>query len=209
MEKQVFIFGHSLTLGMWDSEGGWADRLKKELMQEFHNSDNYYEVYNLGIADEDSSQLRDRIEEELDRRNYEDAEKYIIIQIGANDIQYFTEEGEMRVSKEDFRENIEKIIDTANDYGKPIVVSDGYTSINGSIPDFEEIEVTDDRLEDYVSTLEKICLESDVEFVNLRKKISKDEWISNLEDGFHPGMDIHEEIFELLKKKIEEIGESV
>jgi len=209
MEKQVFTFGHSLTLGMWDSEGGWADRLKKELMQEFKNSDNYYEVYNLGIADEDSSQLRDRIEEELDRRNYEDAEKYVIIQIGANDIQYFTEKDEMRVSKEDFRENIEEIIDTADNYGTPIVVSDGYTSINGTIPDFEGIEVTDSRLEEYVSTLEKICIEREVEFINLRKKISKEEWVSNLEDGFHPGMYIHKKIFELIKKKIEELGESI
>jgi len=30
----VFIFGDSITQGLWDSEGGWADRIKAFVQNE-------------------------------------------------------------------------------------------------------------------------------------------------------------------------------
>lgn len=201
-EKQLFIFGHSLVLGMWDSEGGWANRLKRYFVQErLEEDEDYFEIYILGVADEDSSQLVERIETEIENRLYEDSEQLIFIQIGANDIQK-RRGNKMRTSAEKFRRNMKRIIEISNKYGEVMLVSDGYTSIEGPVPDFEEIEVSDEWLKKYVSIQSEVSESLGVPFLNLRNKFSKQEWVSRLEDGFHPSDEIHEEIFEEVKDRI-------
>jgi lysophospholipase L1-like esterase len=104
---QVFAFGHSITQGFWDSESGWVLRLRKFLDQKsLENPDEYYfEVYNLGVSGNDSRQLLERFSQELEARLWDEDETLILIQIGANDIQYLEEKEEIRIKKEEYREN--------------------------------------------------------------------------------------------------------
>lgn len=59
---QVFAFGHSITQGFWDREGGYITRLRKFLdKKSLENPDEYYfETYNLGVSGNDSQQLKER-----------------------------------------------------------------------------------------------------------------------------------------------------
>lgn len=84
------MFGHSITQGFWDTEGGWVQRLRKFLDEKSlkQPEEYYFEVYNLGVSGNDSRQLLDRFDDELEARLFDEDETLIIFQIGANDIQY-------------------------------------------------------------------------------------------------------------------------
>ncbi|NMJ77233.1 hypothetical protein GLU64_02385 [Nanohaloarchaea archaeon] len=109
---QIFAFGHSVTYGKGDTEGGWTQRLDRELKN--LNLEN--EVYNLGIPGDTTKQLLDRTEE-VTRRIYSEADVLIMIQIGANDIQKVG--GELRVPPGKFEENLQKIIEKAKKTDEP------------------------------------------------------------------------------------------
>jgi len=101
--------------GFWDNEGGWVQRLRRFLdAKSLENPDKYYfEVYNLGVSGNDSRQLLERFESEVNARISEENQTIILFQIGANDIQYFNEEYRLRTPKEDFEQNILDLISKA------------------------------------------------------------------------------------------------
>lgn len=47
---RILIFGDSITYGAWDSEGGWADRLKRWAHQHYLANGTKLQVINLGIG---------------------------------------------------------------------------------------------------------------------------------------------------------------
>ena len=203
-DHQVFIFGHSMVLGRGAGGNGWAERLKRCCMRKNYGRDDYYEAYVLGVANEDSGELLERMDGELEARVFDGCERLVIIQTGANDVQFMRADEEFRVPKKEFLKNIEKIIERSERCGEVVVVSDGYTSLEGPIPDMESIEVSDDVLADYVNSLEQFCRDKGVRFVNLRREFSKEEWERHLVDSFHPDSNIHEIIFEKVKIYLED-----
>ena len=64
---QIFIFGDSITSGMWDTQGGWADQIKQRVTTQCINShfEIDIEVYNLGISGNTSRDLLYRFELEI------------------------------------------------------------------------------------------------------------------------------------------------
>lgn len=206
---QVFAFGHSITQGFWDRESGWVLRLRKFLDQKsLENPDEYYfEVYNLGVSGDDSRQLLERFPRELEARLWDEDETLVLIQIGANDIQYLEEKDEIRVEKEDYRENLEALIEKARNYtDKVLLVGETYTGIEGPIPWSEDKHLSDERLGEYVEIQRKIAQEKDVPYVDLRGLKTKETWLEMLEDGSHPADKGHELIYRNVKERLLDEG---
>jgi len=62
----ILIFGDSITWGAYDPEqGGWATRLRNYFEAKNHDVD----VYNLGISDDITSGLLNRVEAEVKSRS--------------------------------------------------------------------------------------------------------------------------------------------
>ena len=63
MAKQFFIFGDSITYGVIDREGGWANRLRKYLDARTldSNGKDLFMLYNLGISGDTSADLLARL----------------------------------------------------------------------------------------------------------------------------------------------------
>jgi len=204
---QVFAFGHSTTHGFWDSEGGWVQRLRKTLDKKtLSDSEKYYfELYNLGVPGNDSGQLLERFETEIETRLWEDDDTVILIQIGSNDIQYFNEEYRLRTSKDDFKQNILSLISKAREYTEKIIfVGEPIITIEGSIPWAKDKELSDNRLKNYTDTVRRICENQGIVYIDLRSDYTKKQWSDKLEDGCHPNNKGHKLIFEKVKEKMKE-----
>lgn len=203
---QIFGFGHSVTYGFWDTKGGWVQRLRKYLDEralEEQDEELVSEVYNLGISGEDSGDLLERIEEEFEAREWEEAEQVILFQIGANDTQYIKEKECVRVSKQEYRENLDRILDTAEELTeKVVVVSDFYISIEGEIPYAPEKKMSDERLEEYMSIQKQVCRKKGVTRIDLREEFKPSKAKEMLEDGLHPNSEGHEQIFKVVEQKL-------
>lgn len=126
---QIFAFGHSLTFGRWDGEGGWVSRLRRFLDKRSLDDpeEEDFLVWNMGVPGDDTDQLLDRFEDELERRLWPE-DTVILIQIGANDLQRV--EGEPRVAPADFRQNLKKLVEMAGNYSEDILlIGDAYYGI--------------------------------------------------------------------------------
>jgi lysophospholipase L1-like esterase len=194
---QILAFGHSVTYGKGDTEGGWTQRLDRELKN--FNIEN--KVYNLGIPGNTTKQLLDR-SEELNRRIYPEADALILIQIGANDLQ--KEEGELRVPPRKFEENLQKIISKAKDLSNHVMlIGDGYTTIEDSLPWAPEKKVKDERAKKYHLIREKVAEKEETRYLSIRRNWTKEKWKSYLHDGVHPNNRGHQEIRKMVSKELE------
>lgn len=205
---QIFAFGHSITYGNWDTEGGWVQRLREFLDEralEKQDEELVSEVLNLGIPGETSEELLERFEDELERRLWEEEEQVIIFQTGTNDSQVLVESGETMVDRKSFRDNLEQLIEKAEEYTENIiVVGEIYTTIEGTIPWAEDKSLSDERLGRYVDTEKEVCREKDVDFINLRSLKDRKEWTDILEEGLHPNDEGHNFIYNEVKENMRE-----
>ena len=83
----TYVFGDSIAFGLWDSKGGWVDRLKQFVnTHEMHNNlSSYNEIYNLGVDGNTTGQTIDRFEPEVKARLWEGEAYSFIFAIGIND----------------------------------------------------------------------------------------------------------------------------
>lgn len=204
---QMFAFGHSVTYGFWDKEGGWVQRLRKYLDEqalEEQDEELVSDVFNLGVSGEDSGDLLERIGAEFEAREWEESNQVILLQIGTNDIQFLKERQEIRVSENDYRKNMRNLLDVAEDLADEVlVISDFYISIEGEIPYAPEKKVSDERLGRYMSIQKQVCQKKNIPQINLRDEFKPVKAKQMLEDGLHPNSEGHERIFEVVKERLE------
>jgi len=206
MNVQIFAIGHSITQGYWDTKGGWVQRLRTYLDEKtLENPEKFYfEVYNLGVSGNDTNQIIDRFESEIERRIDDDSQTIILLQAGANDTIYLTPDDDLRVSEKKFKKNNHDLIEKAKRYTDSIIfVNDGYTAIEGEIPWSEDEEYSDKRLATYLEIQKKVCEDSNVPLIDFRNIFSKQNWLEMLEDGIHPNNKGHEQIFLKVKEEID------
>lgn len=110
----ICIFGDSITEGYHDTEGGWADRLKRSLWRDPQESSG---VYNLGISGDNTAELLKRFGRECKMREPD----VVIFAVGINDAQFVKNVG-LRVASSDFEKNIDQLIDTAKQLVQCVVL---------------------------------------------------------------------------------------
>ncbi|MCL2280264.1 SGNH/GDSL hydrolase family protein [Candidatus Saccharibacteria bacterium] len=200
MMKRYLIFGDSLAYGAWDSEGGWADRLKRYLHQKSIDTEtDRSQLFNLGIGGDNSRDILTRIETEIQPRLADFWTPVILISCGLNDTRI--ENGDIVVKIEEFQHNLTKIFEIANKYSDEVYYVE-MPPIPGVVR-FKNFEFSDERTEKYMEIAKEISEQLGVKFIAVRDKYST----KDIEEGFsrvlgHPTNRSHEIIYQTVKKEL-------
>ena len=193
----ILIFGDSITWGAYDPEqGGWATRLRNY----FEAQDKDIDVYNLGVSDDITADLLNRIEVEAKSRE----PNLIIFAIGINDAQFIHSTNSLRVSLDEFQQNLVKLLSTAKKFTEKVVFV-GLTKVDESKttpypwkPDNSYFNENIKRLD---SAIEKFCESNTLKFIPMESVVENDDLI----DGLHPNTQGHIKIFNRMKSEVESI----
>lgn len=205
----LLIFGDSITWGAWDEEGGWAQRIKSfaDKKAATQNYDNYAAVYCLGVSGDNTEDLLHRFETEIKARIEEDEKTQMIIAIGINDLQFDPSENKHRVSPEDYKENLIKLIEISKKYNANIMFV-GLTPVDDNlvdpIPWKQESSYRLEFVQKYDGILKDVCREQNIPYVELLSKFMEKDFKTLLTDGLHPNTEGHKLVFEEVKKYLEE-----
>lgn len=200
---QILVFGDSIAAGAWTDEGGWVNLLQKYWYKKrLEDQDNYFLIYNLGISGDTTQELLARFEKETKARLDEEAENIIIFAIGINDVQWVNDEKHTRLSKEEFTDNLEKLIELARGYSTKIIFL-GLTPVDEAkvdpIPWIPELSYKNEHIKQFNQLIRTVCQENSLYFIDIFENWIKLDYQKLLFDGAHPNTKGHKRIFEKVK----------
>lgn len=208
---RVLVFGDSITQGFWDTEGGWAARLRKHYdqrqLKDLKNNDEPV-VFNLGISGDITEGVLKRFEPELEARRWRwpQEEFSFVFAIGINDTA--SDSGIERSDTEKYRTQLEQLIDLGSQSSSRIMFI-------GLTPCVEEIVnqragekvLSNQRIKSFDMVLAEVCEAKKVAFVPLFSKLQKelDDGRRLFDDGLHPNNEGHQLIFEMVQPELDKL----
>src|SRR6478735_8412820 len=118
---RILIFGDSISQGFHDSQGGWADRLKRDFLE----LDKQNSVFNLGISGDNSRHVLVRFDLEVQARTKRwDSrdDTTIILAVGTNDTYTTGTDLTPKTPLESFIKSFEELIEKSKVVAKNVVV---------------------------------------------------------------------------------------
>ena len=193
--KNICIFGDSITYGAWDTEGGWADRLRRSLHARTLQSrfSEYYWVYNLGIPGDTSGDLLECYRVECEARE----PNSIIFAIGNNDSSRMVGAIENRVPIERYRTNMLKLLRDAKKRADTVIcvgltpVDEKYTTPFDTVCTF-----SNEQVRCYDTELKNVCIEENISTIDIWSFFDS---TNDLFDGLHPNDRGHKKIHDAIK----------
>lgn len=199
----TLIFGHSITYGAADPEGGWVDYLRKYYDSLSDDVQEREIVYNLGISGDTSLGIIKRFDTEVEARLLDEEPHTIIFaMIGGNDSMFFPAENTFRTPEGEFRKNIETLLEKAKKYTDSIYVIEGSPVDDeklNPIPWYPEAIYKNEYRHKYDQITEEICKSHNVGFIKIYDHFMSQDYKKLLADGIHPTKEGHELIFEIVK----------
>lgn len=204
------MFGDSITEGLWDSKGGWADRLKTHIHKNELESSfkNYHEAYNLGIDGNTTKQILERFDSETKARQWPDSEYGFIIATGMNDTLH-RKEKDFESSPERYSNELTELFSKAKQYSDKILFVD-ITPVNEALTNPVASSstgkcYTNSRISQFNDTLQRFCEEKFIACIKVSEAFnSRDRNTLLSADGLHPNDAGHEIMYELILPKLEE-----
>lgn len=203
---QTFVFGDSISYGMWDEEGGWVSRLKKYYDSRTilsRDLASYNSVIGLGVSGNTTEDLLNRIEKEIEVRLDGTRPVVMLFQIGINDTDPI-----IGLQEEKFRSNLILLVDKAKNYAD-------ISAFLGILPLSEEnidpfTEMRESQKKDtlalkYNKILKEVCKRASMDFIDLREKFTSQglDFNSFLFDHVHPNKEGHDMIFHIVKEYLD------
>ncbi len=187
----ILVFGDSIAWGAYDPEqGGWVTRLRNY----FEEQENDIDVYNLGIPGETTTDLLERIEVEAKPRE----PNLIIFAIGINDAQFIKSTNDLRISINEFQQNLAKLLSIAKKFTDKIVFV-GLTTVDESktIPCQwkHDRSYFNKNIRRFDEAIGKFCENNRLKFVLMNDVLRNDDLV----DGLHPNTQGHTKIFNRIK----------
>ncbi len=211
MNNRILIFGDSISWGAWDSEGGWVNRLKDYTDNQAISEqlDKYDTIYPLGISGDNSEDLLKRFEDEFKVRVDEDSNMVVVIAIGINDSQFDISTKENRVSVDNFRININKIIKVAKKATQQIVLI-GLTPVDENLvnpmPWKSTHGYSNKQIEKYHQVIKDLAKEKSIPLIDFYNDFYQRNFKKLLSDGLHPNTEGHEIIYKKVSIKLKSLG---
>lgn len=204
----TFIFGDSITQGYWDSNGGWADRLKAHFFKRDIDNDfsHYHGIHNLGVDGNTTQQVIDRLNNEVESRLWPGSEYAFVFAVGANDTIHRS--GKDFISSPDlYFEQLGRLLELAHDYTDKIAFVN-LLPVNEALTNPLSTSstgkcFTNDRIKDFNAKLELFCTQNGVTLVDVRSEYLKDKSNDLLADGLHPNDKGHLLIYEKVRLTLE------
>jgi acyl-CoA thioesterase I len=203
---RVLIFGASTTQGMWDSQGGWAQRLIKEyVVRQLQNRKaDVPLIFNLGISADSTEEVLQRFVPETKARLRE-GQMAFVFGIGTNDSRI---DGKTPFSTpEQYAANLEKLITQAQQFaGKDKLLFVGLSPCDETrtTPVFwRDVSYTNERLKLFDQTMQAVCNKHGVAYVPVFEAFQKRQAEQDiLNDGLHPDDEGHELIYKLISPAV-------
>ena len=200
MRNKILIFGDSITYGQRDLElGGWTNRLKLVLTSD--SSIGGCHVFNMGIPGQTTGEVFERLDRECEGRVLKNTNNVIILAAGINDTQIIG--GEVRVSEDDFRDNVNILIDYAGSHTDKIIYV-GLTPVDESRTNpvwwDRKKNWRNEVVERYDQIIEEVCSEQGVRYIHMFDRIDP---LTN-QDGLHPSAAGHSIMTEAITEVVYE-----
>jgi lysophospholipase L1-like esterase len=205
----ILLAGDSITYGFWDSEGGWAGRLRTFLDSRVLsasdpatlNSTRYIAVYNLGIPGDTSRGLKARFEQETAPRLNDEQETISIIAIGTNDSALLNNTQSHQIPLEETKANLTFLIQSAKKLGKVAVLGLPLVDEKRTDPIYwkEDYSYKNEYLKIYNDAIKEVAGVENTEFLDIFEMMKDMETPHLLEDGIHPNSQGHQWMFETIK----------
>ncbi len=208
MSKQILVFGDSVAYGAWDEEGGWAERLKREIHKKAISSDLkfYCDVYNLSIDGDDAENVLKRFEFEAKQRIIEE-ETIVIFAVGINDSCFIKGESKADEDFDIFRRNIAELAQLSSKLATRTVFL-GLSPIDeertNPVPwSSAGVCCKSEYVKKYNDIIKSVCLENNADFVEIYEELCKLECGRFLFDGVHPNSAGHDRIYQIVSGYLE------
>jgi lysophospholipase L1-like esterase len=205
--KNYIIIGDSITYGIGDFEtGGWAAMFKNYIVNQDDSKVCTNLVHIAGFPGATSRDILSKLDNIIGALEDDEFDNVVILSIGVNDAKYFN--GDFKVSKEEYKENIKKIIEKVTARGFELVIL-GLTRVeiddleykpgkfyyNSNIEEYEQdlkVILNNDE------ALKELCAEEKIKYISLKDTLQKEDYI----DGLHPNTNGHRKMFEAIKEQI-------
>jgi lysophospholipase L1-like esterase len=183
---RILFFGDSITQGFTDSEGGWADRIKRYYAKNTSELVKDVGVMNLGISGDTSEGLKKRIESEISVRTEE--ELIVVIAIGTNDTIY--QKDSILPEPTKYIENLHSIKDKASKFTDKIMFV-GLTPVIDEL--LQPIKwsrtgkcYSTQVMNQFNEAIKEFCNNENLTFVSLWEAFENKSLESLMSDGLHP-----------------------
>jgi lysophospholipase L1-like esterase len=196
----TFIFGDSITEGLWDSRGGWADRIKayvqgQELKSGFKN---YHQAYNLGIDGNTTDDILERFEGETRARLWPDESYAFIFATGINDTMHRGKQ-DFASTPEQYHDQLAKITELAKRLTQKVAFVD-LTPVDEALSNPIKSSATgkcytNERIQQFNRVLHELCQQQGVTLIEINKLFAAQDYKPMLADGLHPNDAGHELIY--------------
>ncbi len=209
---RVLIFGDSITQGYWDSEGGWAARLRKyydkNTLKAANNSTDYPEIFNLGISGDTATTLLSRIDFESRVRQWPGEEACFIISIGVNDSVFRGDEFESTPDK--YREELTQIYKIVKKYADRVIFLGLTPCVDERVQPMTWSSTgkcySNERIRLFDKTLREFCNQNSIIYIALFDAMTNAQVNKELmPDGIHPNSEGHELIFKLVQPELDKL----
>ena len=205
---EILVFGDSIAYGAWDAEGGWVQRLKRELDAIMQADPTINDLlYNLSFSGGDTEMLLERADSEIRNRLEEGERLAVIFAVGINDSAFFTDRNGNGVDRKKFAKNLRILSATARRYTKDVVFV-GLTPVDESkttpMPCDKYRNYRNDYIRKYDADIKAMCGEKGIPFIDVFGTLSRMDYRRLLDDGIHPNALGHKKMFEMVKAYLDE-----
>jgi lysophospholipase L1-like esterase len=207
---RVLIFGDSIAYGAYDSQGGWADRLKVTYLERHmavagFDTSELPSIYNLSMPGELVRRLIWRLPHEtVARRDVwgEETDIAFVFAVGLNDT-LIDDNGKPSSTPEQFTKGLEELLAVAQLFSKKILFV-GLTPVEDDDPRVQNY--TCERIWQFELALRAFTKKHKLPSVRLFEKFmqSNDEEFM-FSDGLHPSDEGHRIIYERVEPKLRKL----
>lgn len=197
---RFLVFGDSITYGAWDTQGGWADRLKRWAHEQYIQNDSKVQIYNLGIGGDTSAKIVGRISAEIQARRSVSWPITILLMCGTNDGRVSNDAIEVPIDA--FTANIQSII-TASQRWSAKVILVGLPPVASDDVHFKDFHYSSTTVAAYDAELQRIGFENGLDYINIRQCFDPKTMLYS--DGLHPNDKGHEVIYQEVKNVLEKL----
>lgn len=194
----IIVVGDSISYGLYDKQGGWAKRLFQ-----VGSNDNANAFVNLSRPGATSKQALSKLKSTVKAGLLIKEYTKVIFAYGINDSAINLKDGCEITTFTEFEENTKKMISTINKHNVNMVFV-GLTIVNEALAgNFNnKMSYSNERIQKYNEILKRICIEFDIEFIDLYKECNNEKtmFIDMLQDGLHPNENGHYYIMNKMKQ---------
>lgn len=203
---RVIVFGDSIAQGYHDTNGGWVGRLQNYVLKNQKDAS----IFNLGISGDKVEHVVKRFKHETEARtkrwdSFDDS--VIILAVGTNDTYKQGKNPDSVTDKSAFVTDFSRLIDMAKVEAKYVFICSilPVDELRSTPVSWEDISYFNETIDSYNVSIQNLCSEKEVKYLDLNSEAKKIGWASMIDDGTHPNTDGHDWLFQQIQRYIADL----